>query len=91
MINNILSTFPQPNPDFKFYWSSRLALWPGREVSKQFQNDFAPLLRLNVKKFNGTETPEQVAHALNHMVSCSKQNSTIKRFIQVTSLSNHNK
>ncbi|CAH0600559.1 unnamed protein product [Chrysodeixis includens] len=68
VVRHFLSMLPESTDKLKLKHSSRLMLWPGTEVKPQFRVNAASALDLNIDKFNGTETPEQIAYVLNNEV-----------------------
>nr|XP_012547720.2 serine protease inhibitor 29 isoform X1 [Bombyx mori] len=68
IIKRTLSLFPRSDNALKFHWSYRLALRPGFVLNDEFRTGAAAALHLHEHRFNGTETPEDIANILNNMV-----------------------
>lgn len=69
MIKQVMLSLPNSSEELKYYWSSRLVLRPGRQLSQQFSSRTAEALQLKIAHFEDAQTPEAMAIVLNTMVS----------------------
>uniref|UniRef100_A0A2A4JR61 Serpin domain-containing protein n=1 Tax=Heliothis virescens TaxID=7102 RepID=A0A2A4JR61_HELVI len=70
VIKHFISNLPKSSDTLKLRQSSRLMLWPKKEWSSQYLGGSAEAaaLKLQVDKFNGTETSEKITTILNQKV-----------------------
>ncbi|XP_047040706.1 uncharacterized protein LOC124645018 isoform X1 [Helicoverpa zea] len=70
VIRHFISTLPNSSDKLKLRQTSRLMLWPNKDWNSRCPGSSAEAtaLKLQVDKFNGTETPEKITSILNKKV-----------------------